>query len=52
VTQDELDKWISSENIARCRERLADPYYEGLRVQYQNMLDRELAKIKATTSPT
>ena len=45
--RDDLDKWVSAENVAGCRERLADPSYSGLHPQYQNMLDRELAKIKA-----
>jgi len=43
----DLDKWVSSENIARCRARLADPRFEALHVQYQDMLDRELTKEQA-----
>jgi hypothetical protein len=43
----DLDKWVSSENITRCRARLADPSYSALHPQYQEILDRELAKIKA-----
>lgn len=42
----DLEKWISSENVARFRDRLADPRYEALHGQLQGMLDRELAKIQ------
>jgi hypothetical protein len=45
--RDNLDKWVSTENLARCRKRLADPSFAAVHVQYQDMLDRELAKIKA-----
>ena len=48
MTQDEdLDKWVSAQNVAQCQKRLADPSFAALHVQYQGMLDRELAKIKA-----
>lgn len=43
----DLEKWVSSENVIRFRDRLTDPSYDTLHVQYRDLLNRELAKIQA-----
>jgi len=45
MEQADLEKWVSSENIALFRDRLADRSYEALHVQYLGLLDQELAKM-------